>query len=68
VVHKLTAADTVVIFPPEKETAEGGSAHGETSEILEKPLNRAEQVSLLPFYTDSSSAFLILCLGGVARS
>lgn len=45
---ELTAADTVVIFPPEKETAEGGSAHGETSEILEKPLNRAEQVSLSP--------------------
>ncbi|BEJ03547.1 hypothetical protein CcaverHIS641_0107220 [Cutaneotrichosporon cavernicola] len=42
----VISADTVVIFPPEKETAEGGSAHGETSEILEKPLNRAEQPEL----------------------
>jgi septum formation protein len=39
-------ADTVVIFPPEKDTAEGGDAHGETSEILEKPLSKHEQVGL----------------------
>ena len=37
-------ADTVVIFPPERDTVEGGEAHGEVSEILEKPINRDEQV------------------------
>lgn len=42
---ELIAADTVVIYPPEKDTREGGDAQGETSEILEKPLNREEQVS-----------------------
>lgn len=36
----------MVIFPPEKDTAEGGDAHGETSEILEKPLSKHEQVGL----------------------
>jgi septum formation protein len=41
------SADTVVIFPPERDTAEGGKAHGETSEILEKPLSRDEQVRYL---------------------
>lgn len=40
------SADTVVIFPPERDTREGGSAHGETSEILEKPISRDDQVSL----------------------
>lgn len=40
----FTKADTVVVFPPEKDTAEGGSAHGEVSEILEKPINKDEQV------------------------
>lgn len=40
----ITKADTVVVFPPEKDTAEGGSAHGEVSEILEKPINKDEQV------------------------
>jgi septum formation protein len=40
----MVIADTVVIFPPEKDTAEGGEAHGETSEILEKPLSRDDQV------------------------
>jgi septum formation protein len=38
------AADTVVIFPPEKDTAEGGKHEGEISEILEKPVSRADQV------------------------
>jgi septum formation protein len=37
-------ADTVVIFPPERDTADGERAHGETSEILEKPINEEEQV------------------------
>jgi septum formation protein len=35
----------VVIFPPEKDTAEGGKHEGEISEILEKPVSRADQVS-----------------------
>ncbi|KAE8540763.1 hypothetical protein D1P53_003127 [Cryptococcus gattii VGV] len=35
----------ISVFPPEKDTAEGGSAHGEVSEILEKPINKDEQVS-----------------------
>lgn len=33
-----------MVFPPEKDTAEGGPAHGEVSEILEKPINKDEQV------------------------
>ena len=37
-------ADTVVIFPPEKDTQDGGDAHGEVSEILEKPFSKQEQV------------------------
>jgi septum formation protein len=47
-------ADTVVIFPPEKDTAEGGKHEGEISEILEKPISRADQVSrsILPGYTN----------------
>ena len=36
-------ADTVVIFPPERDTAEGGKHEGEISEILEKPISRADQ-------------------------
>ncbi|TXT11028.1 hypothetical protein VHUM_01779 [Vanrija humicola] len=43
----VISADTVVIFPPEKDTAEGGVAHGEHSEILEKPPNKHEQLRLL---------------------
>ncbi|RSH94370.1 hypothetical protein EHS25_004173 [Saitozyma podzolica] len=43
----VISADTVVIFPPEKDTAEGGDAHGETSEILEKPLSKHEQARSL---------------------
>ncbi|BEJ11275.1 hypothetical protein CspHIS471_0106970 [Cutaneotrichosporon sp. HIS471] len=50
----VISADTVVIFPPEKETAEGGSAHGETSEILEKPLNKAEQFRILDLMSSRS--------------
>ncbi|ORX36412.1 inosine triphosphate pyrophosphatase-like protein [Kockovaella imperatae] len=39
----VISADTVVIFPPEEDTAEGGEAHGEESEILEKPMSKDEQ-------------------------
>ena len=39
-------ADTVVIFPPERDTAEGGKHEGEVSEILEKPISRQDQASL----------------------
>lgn len=34
-----------MIFPPEKDTIDGGIAQGETSEILEKPLSKEDQVS-----------------------
>lgn len=44
---ELTPADTVVIFPPEKDTKEGGEYAGEHSEILEKPANKDEQLHLL---------------------
>jgi septum formation protein len=40
-------ADTVVIFPPERDTAEGGKHEGEVSEILEKPISREDQASLI---------------------
>ena len=40
-------ADTVVIFPPEKETVDGGISQGEVSEILEKPISKDEQVGIL---------------------
>ncbi|KAK8861326.1 septum formation protein Maf [Kwoniella newhampshirensis] len=43
----VISADTVVIFPPEKDTAEGGSAHGEVSEVLEKPINKEDQAKIL---------------------
>ena len=43
----LSLADTVVIFPPEKDTVDGGIAHGETSEVLEKPLSKQDQVSCI---------------------
>lgn len=43
----VISADTVVVFPPEKDTAEGGPAHGEVSEILEKPINKDEQARSL---------------------
>ncbi|WVO17937.1 septum formation protein Maf [Cryptococcus depauperatus] len=43
----VIAADTVVVFPPEKDTEEGGAAHGEISEILEKPINNDEQAKNL---------------------
>lgn len=33
-----------MIFPPERETVEGGVSHGEVSEILEKPISKNEQV------------------------
>lgn len=39
-------ADTVVIFPPERDTAEGGKHEGEVSEILEKPISRQDQAGL----------------------
>ena len=45
--HADLKADTVVIFPPEKDTAEGGKHEGEISEILEKPVSRADQVGRL---------------------
>lgn len=60
---RVVVADTVVIFPPEHETAEGGIAHGEVSEVLEKPFSRDEQVRAIslrwmirrvqPFITDT---------------
>ena len=40
-------ADTVVIFPPERDTAEGGKHEGEVSEILEKPISRQDQASFV---------------------
>ncbi|KAK4685448.1 hypothetical protein P7C73_g4703, partial [Tremellales sp. Uapishka_1] len=43
----VISADTVVVFPPESETREGGASHGEHSEILEKPLSKAEQMRSL---------------------
>ncbi|WVQ83550.1 septum formation protein Maf [Cryptococcus sp. DSM 104549] len=43
----VISADTVVIFPPEKDTVEGGVAHGEVSEVLEKPINKDEQAKNL---------------------
>ncbi|WVR04072.1 septum formation protein Maf [Kwoniella sp. DSM 27419] len=43
----VISADTVVIFPPEKDTADGGQYQGETSEVLEKPINRDEQTRSL---------------------
>ncbi|ORY25250.1 inosine triphosphate pyrophosphatase-like protein [Naematelia encephala] len=43
----VISADTVVIFPPEKDTQENGAAHGEISEILEKPINKDEQIRAL---------------------
>nr|XP_018264365.1 septum formation protein Maf [Kwoniella dejecticola CBS 10117]OBR86523.1 septum formation protein Maf [Kwoniella dejecticola CBS 10117] len=43
----VISADTVVIFPPEKDTAEGGQFHGEISEVLEKPINKDEQARSL---------------------
>ncbi|WRT65427.1 septum formation protein Maf [Kwoniella shivajii] len=43
----VISADTVVIFPPEKDTAEGGQYHGEISEVLEKPINKNEQTRSL---------------------
>ncbi|WVQ73889.1 septum formation protein Maf [Cryptococcus sp. DSM 104548] len=43
----VISADTVVVFPPEKDTAEGGDAHGEVSEILEKPVNKDDQAKVL---------------------
>ncbi|KAK1920810.1 inosine triphosphate pyrophosphatase-like protein [Papiliotrema laurentii] len=43
----VISADTVVIFPPEKETREGGRYHGEVSEIMEKPVNKDEQTKWL---------------------
>lgn len=39
-----------MIFPPEQETAAGGIAHGEISEILEKPFSKAEQVGVLDLF------------------
>ncbi|KAL7419821.1 hypothetical protein Q5752_005737 [Cryptotrichosporon argae] len=43
----VISADTVVIFPPERDTARGGPAEGETSEVLEKPVNAADQRAVL---------------------
>nr|XP_019012400.1 septum formation protein Maf [Kwoniella pini CBS 10737]OCF51181.1 septum formation protein Maf [Kwoniella pini CBS 10737] len=43
----VISADTVVIFPPEKDTIEGGQYHGEISEVLEKPINKDEQARSL---------------------
>nr|XP_019049948.1 septum formation protein Maf [Kwoniella bestiolae CBS 10118]OCF28878.1 septum formation protein Maf [Kwoniella bestiolae CBS 10118] len=43
----VISADTVVIFPPEKDTVEGGEYHGEISEVLEKPINKHEQIRSL---------------------
>ncbi|WWC98889.1 septum formation protein Maf [Kwoniella sp. B9012] len=43
----VISADTVVIFPPEKDTVEGGQYHGEISEVLEKPINKHEQIRSL---------------------
>lgn len=40
----VISADTVVIFPPLKETRAGGASHGETSEVLEKPINKEDQM------------------------
>jgi hypothetical protein len=37
----------VVIFPPEGDTAEGGKHEGEVPEILEKPISREDQASLI---------------------
>ena len=42
--EKVFSGDTVVIFPPERETVEGGESHGEVSEIFEKPIAKVEQV------------------------
>ena len=39
--------DTVVVFPPEKDTSEGGVSYGQVSEILEKPISKDEQLRWL---------------------
>ncbi len=36
-----------MIFPPEKETTEGGVSQGEVSELLEKPTSKDEQMRAL---------------------
>ncbi|RXK38823.1 septum formation protein Maf [Tremella mesenterica] len=43
----VISADTVVIFPPEADTRPGGISQGETSEILEKPVSKADQTRIL---------------------
>jgi hypothetical protein len=57
----------VVIFPPEKDTAEGGKHEGEISEILEKPVSRADQVRdalpLFRVYSNRSEAGPIAHVG-----
>lgn len=60
----VISSDTVVIFPPEKDTAEGGIAHGEHSEILEKPPNKAEQARLLDLMAGRSCEVVTaVCIG-----
>jgi len=54
----------VVIFPPEKDTAEGGKHEGEISEILEKPVSKADQVrDALAFDSDELEASPIAHVG-----
>lgn len=60
----VISADTVVIFPPERDTAVGGDAHGEHSEILEKPLNENEQGRLLELMAGRSCEVVTgVCIG-----
>lgn len=60
----VISADTVVIFPPEKDTAEGGISAGQTSEILEKPLNKEEQYHLLDLMSGHSCEVVTgVCIG-----
>ncbi|CAD6582013.1 MAG: hypothetical protein TREMPRED_003155 [Tremellales sp. Tagirdzhanova-0007] len=43
----VISGDTVVIFPPERDTVEGGVFHGEMSEIFEKPISKVDQLRTL---------------------
>lgn len=53
-----------MIFPPEKDTAEGGKHEGEISEILEKPVSKADQVrDALAFDSDELEASPIAHVG-----
>lgn len=65
----VISADTVVIFPPEKDSAEGGISAGEVSEILEKPLNKEEQYRILDEMSGRSCEVVTgVCIGELTKT